>query len=480
MQNQGVLDRTVTAIGNKIGSFIGVRVYVAIADPNGKILAFQDGIAPFKDLIENFVGTNFPYLKFGDHSIPLSGHNLIFFRSERAVLALYSPKGKYGQLLSFKAKFNEYASEIDELVGEVSYNKEIVTKKIVEKAQPELKYSRDRWQIIPIFSVKLTGKEKLSLDEANILNACDGNATVKKIAEDLQIKLTDLIDTLLKYYHKGWIRFPNFYPITVSCPDCKAKYPLFIPKIVYERNPSNYIRMQIPPEKCDHTFLVFIDKDMKIKTEKLVYFKKFTDDIDFFNLSIETLLKFFGQDLISNMFYTLLLKKQILIIEKQEKTENKTEYLAEFLKNIFPNLEYGKNILAMTPEEYKKNWKKQKESLIIDLDSNIVINEPFKKEKFEVITEILKEALKEKDEKQQILKLNHEVERFLLLTEPVISVVEKHKGIIVEAELIEKIREEFNLELRIEEIPLIKELIKVYYNKDMSKKIVSELAYSIW
>ncbi|MHA1378905.1 MAG: hypothetical protein ACTSRG_11035 [Candidatus Helarchaeota archaeon] len=480
MSDQAALEKIGDDIGSKIGTLIGVRVYSAIADPNGKILTYQDGISPFINLIENFVLTNFPYLKFGDHSIPLSGHNLIFFRTNRAVLALYSPKGKYGQLLSFKAQFNSYASQIDDLIGEVTYNKEIVTKKIVEKAIPELKFSRDRWQIIPIFSVKLTGKEKLPIDEATILNSCDGNTTIQKLAETNQENIQNIIDTLLKYYHKGWIRFPNFYPITVNCPVCKTKIHLFIPKIVYELNPSNYIRLQIPPERCDHTFTVFIDKDMKTKTQKLEHFRTFIDEIDFFNLSIENLIEFFGQNLVSNIFYTLLLKKSVIFIEKEKKTEMMTEYIAQFLKKIFPNLEYGVNIKGLSREEYKKNWKKCKDSLIVELSSNIVINEPFKQEKFEVIVEILKESLKEENEKQEILKLNHEVERLLLLTEPVISIAENSKKIIVEAELVEKIREEYNLELRIEEIPLVKELTKAYYNKDISRKIVSELAYSIW
>ena len=138
------LEKIVTEIGQKIGEITGIRVYTAIADPNGRILAFLDGINPFIDLIENFVGTNFPYMNVGDHSIPLSGHNLIFFRTERSILALYGPKGKYGQLLSFKAHFPEYASRIDECIEVVPYDKEIVTRKIVEKALPKLEYKRKR------------------------------------------------------------------------------------------------------------------------------------------------------------------------------------------------------------------------------------------------------------------------------------------------------------------------------------------------
>ena len=118
--------------------------------------------------------------------------------------------------------------------------------------------------------------------------------------------------------------------------------------------------------------------------------------------------------------------------------------------------------------------------MIIDLATNIVVNEPFKEEKFDVITNFFKDALSIEDEKEQILRFNSEIERLILLTEPVIKIVEQHKGKMVESELIEKIQEEYNLLLKIEEIPLIKELTKIYYDKNISQKVVSELSYSIW
>ncbi len=479
MTDPQALEKIITEIGSRIGEITGIRVYTAISDPNGKILAFQDGIEPFKDLIENFVGTNFPYMKMGDHSIPLSGHNLIFFRTEHSILALYGPKGKYGQLLSFKAQFPDYAARIDELIEEVPHDKEIVTQKIVEKVLPKLEYQRKRWDILPIFSVKLTGKEKIPLDEATLLTKCDGNTSIRKIAKELQVRETEIGKILLKYHHMGWIRFPNYYPSTTNCPICKAKHYLFIPKMVYERNPSGYIRMQLPIEGCDHTFTVFIDKNMEVKTQKIEYFLKYNDSINLFDLSIEKLYQFFGQDVFSNIFHTLILKKSIIFIE-EEKAEYVTEFVTKFLKKIFPNLEYGKHMRALTPAQYAKEWKKFKDHLIIDLGSNIVINEPYEQEKFEVISEIIKNILLEEDEKQQILKLNQELERIMLLAEPVITIAKREKGIIVEAELIEKVKEEFNIELRIHEIPLIKKLTKAYLNEDISRKVVSELAYSIW
>ena len=51
---------------------------------------------------------------------------------------------------------------------------------------------------------------------------------------------------------------------------------------------------------------------------------------------------------------------------------------------------------------------------------------------------------------------------------------------MVESKLTEKVKEECNLLLKIEEITLIKELYKIYNDKKISQKVVSELSYSIW
>ena len=95
------------------------------------------------------------------------------------------------------------------------------------------------------------------------------------------------------------------------------------------------------------------------------------------------------------------------------------------------------------------------------------------------IEEMLSDILHEKDE-GQVLMLNKEFERLMLLTEPVINIAENTDKIIVETDVIAKIQKEYNLELKIQEIPLLKKLTKAYYNVDVSKKIVSELAYSLW
>ncbi|HUY00161.1 MAG TPA: hypothetical protein VMV49_11440 [Candidatus Deferrimicrobium sp.] len=474
------LEKIVISIGNKMGAIVGARVYAAIVSPNGKALISQDGIIPFLNIIETFVKSNFHYLQFGDHSIPMSGSNLVFFRTKNAIIALYTPKGRHGQLLSFKSQFNQYSSEVDGIVGESSLDSAVVPFEIVKKIPLELVYERDTWKIKPVFSVNLSGKEKLPMEEAVILNQCNGNNSISKISKEIQRNNTDIIKILIKYDEKGWIKFPDNHLISLTCPNCKIKNYIFIPKVLFDKCPSDYIRIQIAERGCIHTYTVFIDKKLKIAIQPIEYFIKCEDTVDFSKLSLENLLRFFGQDLFCNIFHALLLNSGVLIIDEISSLKEIGERIAEFLKKIFPNVEYETNIRTLSTAEYYKDWKKCKDFLIIDLATNFVLNEPYPQEKFYKIAEILKEALKEKDEQKQVLKLNQEFERLVLLTEPVMNIAEKEEKVIVETDLIKKVRENYNLELRLEEIALLKKLIKAYYNVDTSKKIVSELSYSIW
>ncbi|MHA1894236.1 MAG: hypothetical protein ACTSX4_07040 [Candidatus Helarchaeota archaeon] len=472
------LEEIVDSISKDLTLKIGLRIYSAIVDPNGKILVSQTGIESFQHLIENFVKTNFPYLSFGDHSVPISGHNILFFRTNKGIIVIYSPKGRIGQFLSSKNLLKEFAPQIDEELEDVTVDQEIIATKKIGIDLPKLEYSRKIWDVYPTIVMKLSGKEKIPLDEAMVINKCDGKTSLQQISEMLQKSINSLMDILQKYHHDRWIKFPNHAYFQVDCPFCKTKRYGFIPKYCLDKNLSNYVRIQLPPLECEHSFVVFLDKKQKIKTEKIEFFTILVNKIDFFDLSISKLMLFFGQDLFCNIFHALLMGKSILLIEDDSNRKIIADQLTKFLKTIFPNSK--QDIQAISLDEYLNSWKKQKNKLIIDLAYNMVISEPYEREKLGAEALIFKKVLKEQESEQQILKTNQEFERLLLLIEPIITIVKNHGKPIVEPELIEKLEKDYYLTLRLEEIPLIKKLAIIYYNTDISKKIVSELSYSIW
>ena len=61
MDQQQEFEIIIKEITSIIGKIIGTRVYAAIINPNGIILALQDRMEPFKEMMETFVKMNFSY-----------------------------------------------------------------------------------------------------------------------------------------------------------------------------------------------------------------------------------------------------------------------------------------------------------------------------------------------------------------------------------------------------------------------------------
>ncbi|MHA1265840.1 MAG: hypothetical protein ACTSRS_11460 [Candidatus Helarchaeota archaeon] len=477
MNKEQALEEITSEINKKLRDITGIPVFTAIIDPNGKILVADTIFEPLYELISNFVRTNFSLLDVGDHSIPISGNPLVFFRMKNGIIALYSPKGRHGALLSFQSQFTNFQLKIDTLIGEITPQAVIPEK---GAPTPAVKYKRDPWKI-PVVSIKkLQGNEKLSLKEALILNKCNENPSIQEILDISKTTLPVTLKILQKYENLGWISFPYHYLISTRCPICKAIFYSAIPKEFLDQNPAGYVRLEYSRETCDHSYYLLIDQNLKIKKTPIESFIKYSNTIDFATLTLESFLQFFGEDVSANIFHTLLLNHKLLLVESADFREEIMRLITEFLRKIFPKIEEKVDIKAISRIDYIEAPTPFKDWLVLDLATNIVINEPFKEEKFTFLLKMLKEALKEKDMFKQVLHLNQEVEQLLLLTDPLITIADKQKKIISEADVLKKLKTDYKIEISLEELQFLKKLIKAYFNIDVSKKIVSELAYSLW
>ncbi|NVM01325.1 MAG: hypothetical protein HWN67_03255 [Candidatus Helarchaeota archaeon] len=117
-------------ISGKMGQLVGVKVYVAVTGKDGNFIYLDDVFDDYKEFIKRFVETNFNYLRQGEHSIPLSSENIIFFKTtENTMTILYNPKGKIGQLLAFKSMMRNYSEPIENCLATV----ESATVEVIEE-----------------------------------------------------------------------------------------------------------------------------------------------------------------------------------------------------------------------------------------------------------------------------------------------------------------------------------------------------------
>ncbi|HUX99969.1 MAG TPA: hypothetical protein VMV49_10485 [Candidatus Deferrimicrobium sp.] len=199
---------------SELGPILSTRPYLAIANFQGDFKYIEDELENYKDFIATFVKTNFSLLEVGDHSMPISGTNLAFFKvSEKAVIVIYIKKGLLGQLLIFKARMIKYQSRIDELIPEVPSFTEPLGVKIEE---PEIQ--KEKPHIIPILLRQIDKKAKFPLQEVIILNYCDGKNNLEDIIRESNLEKQALWEILDKYTKKGWIEItypgnPTLIPV---------------------------------------------------------------------------------------------------------------------------------------------------------------------------------------------------------------------------------------------------------------------------
>ncbi|MHA1378356.1 MAG: hypothetical protein ACTSRG_08230 [Candidatus Helarchaeota archaeon] len=473
-------------ISGKMGSLVGVRVYIAITDRDGNFIYADDAFEEYANFIQKFVQTNFNYLQQGEHSIPLSSENIIFFKTtENTMTILFNPKGKIGQLLAFKSLMNTYYEPIESSIQGTGVSTVVSTKeaapaltaaqKGLESYELSHKYMFYN-KIIPKLRRELKKKDKFNLTQSMILNKCDGKTSLYNLIKDVGISTKDVIGTLYKFLDKKLVEFNGFDLINVHCPECKNTAFIFVPDFLIEKSKKG-LRVQIFPDGCDHSFLAFIDPKLKIKTKTIEKLVDLEDTLDLSNLSIKKLIAFFGQDIFFNIFHAIFFRFYTVFIG-QEQIVNE---ITEFLRKIFTQLEYGRHIFTVDQVEFEKNTRKYNEFLVIDFDSRVAIDPYEEEEVFDFEFKLFKKVLKTEDENLQILDTYSEFERLILLTDTILKELETIKD-ISEDDLIKLLDEKYQMKIKRYEIPIIKKLSEIYYNTDIHKKVTKTVVgqMSVW
>lgn len=480
------LQNIVKEIVSKMGAVLGVRVHLGLIDGLGSLIYIDPELEQFHDFVTNFVKNNYKYLKIGEHSLPISGKNIMFFRLPKSVIVLFTSKGRVGQLLSFKSFIPKYQEAIDSFVGEIevipktleltveeiapvqevipSVPVKAVEKKVISRLQAYYK------EIFPLVSKKIKESAKFSLTISVILNYSDGENSILDIFDKLSINKEEFMQELFRLSKAKLIKFSEHELLQLNCPTCKNETFAFIPIELLKVSPKNYIRFQVAPSTCDHTFYVILDKKGKIKTNFIQKIRDIYDEIDVTDLSIEKMIEFLGQDVFFSMFHAVFFKYSVVFLE----SDNFAEKISYFMKNFFAHVTYGNEIKSLSREEFVKLSKRYEDCLVIDLNSNIILNEPYETEDFDFELRLFRKVLKERDASIQILRTHSEFERLILLIDTILTEIEMYKE-IKEDELIEIMKKKHQVELERSEIPVIKELADIYYRVDIRKKVIKTL-----
>lgn len=240
-------------VAQEMGGILGVRVYISVLDPQGRILitdsAYDEELTNF---LFNFVSKNYQFLDYGDHSFPISGKNLAIFRLSNSVLTLFTLKGHLGQLLAFKSKIDKYdimikphmagvspvtqtlavedapapdtpslkdqvSGLLDDLISEKTQTQtqtqstEVQSTAAEAAPAPAPRLSTKKVQRVPKLIRDLTSKDKFPIEEIQVLQACDGYRNFKEISEKTDIPQLRVEELVKKYTKKGLLKLKRIF-----------------------------------------------------------------------------------------------------------------------------------------------------------------------------------------------------------------------------------------------------------------------------
>ena len=203
----------VKVIKADIGPLLGSNITVAVVNQEAELKYIDDAIQKFSDFIISFTKGNFELLSVGDHSLPLSGTNIAFFKvSNNALVILNSDKGPVGQLLAFKGRMQRYSLKLDELLASIP-------------AVDEVKAPAKAAVRVPVLTVSIKSK-KFGMEEAKVLHLVNGENTISDICEKTRLPQLKVDEILRKYQKKRWIKLKR---VIIGVPEAPAKKPAKLP-----------------------------------------------------------------------------------------------------------------------------------------------------------------------------------------------------------------------------------------------------------
>ncbi|MHA1381011.1 MAG: double zinc ribbon domain-containing protein [Candidatus Helarchaeota archaeon] len=196
------MEEIVNEIVGYMNKILSHPTYMGIFNEKGQAIYIDDTLQEHYQFISSFINENFKLLNIGDHSIPLSGLNLAFYKiSDHAMIILHTKEGPVGQLLAFKSRMFQYSDKIDALSAKFT---EDLVKKIPKPRVKKISKTASA-ERIPVLTVDIN-KKKFAMDEAAVLHIIDGKKTITEICEEIKIPRLKVNEILKKYQKKGWLK----------------------------------------------------------------------------------------------------------------------------------------------------------------------------------------------------------------------------------------------------------------------------------
>jgi len=268
--------------------------------------------------------------------------------------------------------------------------------------------------------------------------------------------------------------------VEIFCPRCSKKGYIEIDKAVVAKSQRGIVALTLNKDTiCEHSFLVYIDKNLAIRDSFLTDFTIQIPEMDIvkkngiskvtsedeqniglikLNLSPKTLIF---------IFRALFLKKKVLIISDDEFLNSQFQ---KFFEIIFKG-SFKTDIMFLLNKTYKKgNFKKD----FVILHGAEIIKDKYKildlkKNKMTIEKQIVQKFFEETESKSTIIILRNEIQKAQVLTQTILDFLEENpsKKKINITNIIEYLEKIHNVKVSKPYVYFLIEIAKKYFEVDI-------------
>ncbi|MBD3351827.1 MAG: hypothetical protein GF364_10110 [Candidatus Lokiarchaeota archaeon] len=273
--------------------------------------------------------------------------------------------------------------------------------------------------------------------------------------------------------------------IEIHCPTCKSVGTIDVSEKTMENVERGLLAINIAPNIiCEHTFVVYIDKNMEVRnyftadfqlelpelketSSKLKSKSKYiipdeeTFDIDLIKLNL-------SPNVFSFILKSIFSKQKIILIS--EKTFL-WDHLQKFFEYITQN-NFNVDIQFLTQEEFNKTKQELVRDYMVFNEYKIVNNldNRIDPDKIKIEKQIINRFLSERRLSYSYLLLRNDINMAYDLSKKAMKIVEQHnkKNQIGKKALIDKIKKEFDFKISYDYLEFLLEIMKNYFQFDTS------------
>jgi hypothetical protein len=269
--------------------------------------------------------------------------------------------------------------------------------------------------------------------------------------------------------------------VEIICPTCQSRGKIEVSEEALENVERGLLAVNIAPEIiCEHTFVVYIDKNMEVRNYFTADFQlelpevkrertkspyeipsEETIDIDLIKLNL-------SPDIFSYILKSIFSKQPILLISEKK-------FLWDHLTNFFNYITQGTfetNIEFVNEEDFKGSKRKWKKKYLIFDEQKIVnnLNNIINRDKIKVEKQIVNRFLSEHRLNYSYILLRNDINMAYELSKKVMKLVDNvnKKNEIGKKELIDLIKKKLDIKVSFDYLEFLLKIIKNYFEFDTS------------